>query len=139
MEERKNTSLSTPGCICDRLGRAMMPPCFPSPVIPKSCDFGIDLNIPHRTITTNVVTLLEEVAAGKALYWAICLGREGRVIGTCDLSEIDEHHRRAEIRFMVAREYWGKGYAFEAMHTVIEYAVRSMDIEAAHCTRAYGK
>jgi len=30
---------------------------------------------------------------------------------------------------MVVREYWGKGYAFEAMQTVIEYAVRSMGIE----------
>jgi RimJ/RimL family protein N-acetyltransferase len=30
---------------------------------------------------------------------------------------------------MVVREYWGKGYAFEAMPTVIEYAVRSEDIE----------
>lgn len=30
---------------------------------------------------------------------------------------------------MVAREYWGKGYAFEALQTVIEYAVRCMDIE----------
>jgi len=82
------------------------------------------------TITTAfVAALLEEVAAGKAHYWAICLGRKGRVIGTSDLSEIDEHHRRAEVGFMVAREYWGKGYAFEAMHTVIEYAVRSIGIE----------
>ena len=30
---------------------------------------------------------------------------------------------------MVAREYWGKGHAFEAIQTVIEYAVRSMGIE----------
>jgi ribosomal-protein-alanine N-acetyltransferase len=82
------------------------------------------------TITTAfVAALLEEVAAGKAQYWAICLGREGHVIGTCDLSEIDEHHRRAEVGFMVAHEYWGKGYAFEAMQTVIEYAVRSEGIE----------
>jgi [ribosomal protein S5]-alanine N-acetyltransferase len=82
------------------------------------------------TITTAyVAVLLEEVAAGKAHYWAICLGPEGHVIGTCDLSEIDEHHRRAEVGFMVAREYWGKGYAFEAMQAVVEYAVRSMGIE----------
>jgi GNAT superfamily N-acetyltransferase len=76
-----------------------------------------------------VAALLEEVAAGKALYWAICLGQEGRVIGICDLSEVEEHHRRAGVGFMVAREYWGKGFALEAMHTVIEYAVRSMGIE----------
>ena len=82
------------------------------------------------TITTAyVAALLEEVSAGKAHYWAICLGSEGRVIGTCDLSEIDEHHRRAEVGFMVAREYWGKGYAFEAVQTVIEYAVKSTSIE----------
>jgi ribosomal-protein-alanine N-acetyltransferase len=93
------------------------------------------------TITTAfVAALLEEVAIGKAHYWAICLGREDRVIGTCDPCEIDEHHRRAEVGFMVAREYWGKDYAFEAMHTVIEYAMRSKGIERfsarTHSTQA---
>jgi [ribosomal protein S5]-alanine N-acetyltransferase len=81
------------------------------------------------TTTAYVAALLEEVAAGKAHYWVICLGPEDRVIGTCDLSEIDRHHQRAEVGFMVAREYWGKGYAFEAMQAVIQYAVRSIGIE----------
>jgi RimJ/RimL family protein N-acetyltransferase len=30
---------------------------------------------------------------------------------------------------MVAREYWGSSYAFEPRQAVIEYAVRSEDIE----------
>ncbi|MFI5351599.1 MAG: GNAT family N-acetyltransferase [Candidatus Binatales bacterium] len=79
----------------------------------------------HETPATTaamVAAQLEEVAAQTALYWAICAGPESPAIGTCDLSEIDLHHRRAEIGFMLARSHWGRGYAFEAAQAVVEYA-----------------
>ena len=31
------------------------------------------------------------------------------------LSEIDRHHRRAEVGFLFTKAYWGQGYAREAM------------------------
>lgn len=74
------------------------------------------------TTAAMVAAQLEEVAAQTALYWAICAGPESPAIGTCDLSEIDLHHRRAEIGFMLARSHWGRGYAFEAAQAVVEYA-----------------
>jgi [ribosomal protein S5]-alanine N-acetyltransferase len=86
----------------------------------------------HESIeitTAFVMAELREVANGRALYWAICLAPDGTLSGTCDLSEIDAHHRRAEVGFMLARKYWGGGYAFEAMQAVIDYAKTTLGIE----------
>jgi len=62
---------------------------------------------------------------GRAVYWAMrtLTGRE--FVGSCDLSEIDRWHRRAEVGFMLGREAWGQGYALEAMRTVIAFAATS--------------
>ena len=46
----------------------------------------------------------------------------GEFLGSCDLSEIDRRHRRAEVGFMLGREAWGQGYALEALRTVIAFA-----------------
>jgi len=70
-----------------------------------------------------------EAKQGNALYWAMCLdGRRG-AIGACDLSEIDTHHRRAEVGFLVAREFWGQGYAVEAMRAIVAYATNALKLE----------
>jgi ribosomal-protein-alanine N-acetyltransferase len=79
--------------------------------------------------TALVAAELQEVVAGEALYWAIRTGSGSPAIGTCDLSAIDQHHRRAEVGFMLARASWGKGYAFEAMHAVIAHATDVLGIE----------
>ncbi len=65
---------------------------------------------------------VEDMAAGKALYWSMrTLGEDG-FIGVCDLSDIDRWHKRGEVGFMLGRGAWGHGYAVEAMRTVIAYA-----------------
>jgi ribosomal-protein-alanine N-acetyltransferase len=65
---------------------------------------------------------VEEMASGKAIYWALCPLGEDRFIGTCDLSEIDRRHKRAEVGFMLGRDAWGRGYALEAMQAIVAYA-----------------
>jgi [ribosomal protein S5]-alanine N-acetyltransferase len=81
------------------------------------------------TTTAFIATELEEVAAGKAFYWAIRTSRDAEALGTCDLSEIDDHHKRAEVGFLFAQAAWGKGYAHEAMQAVITHAKSELGIE----------
>jgi ribosomal-protein-alanine N-acetyltransferase len=65
---------------------------------------------------------VEEMAEGRAVYWAMrALGQDG-FVGVCDLSEIDWRHKRAEVGFMLGREAWGQGYAAEAMQAVLAHA-----------------
>jgi ribosomal-protein-alanine N-acetyltransferase len=66
---------------------------------------------------------------GEVIWWTVALKADGRVVGECDLSEIDHHHRRAEIGFMFNRAYWGNGYAFEAAGAAMHHAFVTMGIE----------
>ena len=65
---------------------------------------------------------VDEMAAGQAIYWAMRALSDGQFLGTCDLSEIDRRHHRAEVGFMLGRDAWGQGYALEAMQAVLAYA-----------------
>ena len=65
---------------------------------------------------------IDEMAKGRAVFWAIRTLADGAFIGTCDLSAIDRRHKRAEVAFMLDRESWGNGYAQEAMTAVTAYA-----------------
>jgi ribosomal-protein-alanine N-acetyltransferase len=59
---------------------------------------------------------------GVAIYWTIRVLEDDRFLGTCDLSEIDRRHKRAEVGFMLDREAWGLGFGVEAMRAVLAYA-----------------
>ena len=65
---------------------------------------------------------VEEMASGRAVYWAMRALGGDQFLGVCDLSEIDRRHRRGEVGFMLGREAWGQGYALEAMQAVISFA-----------------
>ncbi|MFI4964650.1 MAG: GNAT family N-acetyltransferase [Caulobacterales bacterium] len=65
---------------------------------------------------------VEEMAGGRAIYWAMRSLPDDHFIGVCDLSEIDRRHRRAEVGFLLGREAWGQGYAQEAMQAVLAFA-----------------
>lgn len=62
------------------------------------------------------------MADGKAIYWSMRTLDGGEFMGSCDLSDIDRWHRRAEVGFILDREAWGRGYALEAIGTVIAFA-----------------
>jgi len=69
-----------------------------------------------------VQSQVDAMAAGKALYWIMRTLDGRQFLGSCDLSDIDRWHRRAEVGFMLGREAWGQGYALEAMRTVVAFA-----------------
>jgi RimJ/RimL family protein N-acetyltransferase len=70
-----------------------------------------------------------EVADGNVLWWVVALTPGGPAIGECDLSQIDHHHRRAEVGFLFNRTHWGNGYAYEAMQAVVSYAFEDLKLE----------
>ena len=47
---------------------------------------------------------------------------DGLFLGSCDLSDIDRFHHRAEVGFIFAREAWGGGYGLESMSAVVTQA-----------------
>ena len=52
----------------------------------------------------------------------------GRIIGTCTMINVDIAHRRAEIGYAFAREFWGRGYATEAVELLVAFAFGPMNL-----------
>ena len=57
---------------------------------------------------------------GSAAFWAIVLPRTGRVIGRFTLFYIDRQNRRAEVGYVINRQFWGKGYGTEVLAAMLE-------------------
>jgi RimJ/RimL family protein N-acetyltransferase len=53
--------------------------------------------------------------------------RGGTVIGACGVSTLDE---QAELGYWLGVSHWGKGYATEALHAVIDFAFTDLAHEA---------
>jgi len=63
-----------------------------------------------------------EMARDEALYWSVRTSADRTYLGSCDLSDIDWRHHRAEVGFVLARPAWGQGYGYEAMQAVLGHA-----------------
>jgi len=73
---------------------------------------------------TFIEFLREEIAADQRRHWAIEFA--GTVVGLIGLHGWEQHHRRAELGYDLARTHWGRGIAFEAARAVIEYGFGAM-------------
>ncbi|MBX3479157.1 MAG: GNAT family N-acetyltransferase [Caulobacter sp.] len=78
-----------------------------------------DPDIVDQILAGQILAMAEE----KAFYWAMRLTQDGTFLGLCDLSDIDWRHHRAEVGFILGKDSWGQGYAYEAMQAVLNFAV----------------
>jgi RimJ/RimL family protein N-acetyltransferase len=79
-----------------------------------------------------------EAVRGRAVNFAIRLLRDGPLIGSAGLRDIDREHLQAELGFWIGREWWGHGYAREAAAAVIRFGFESLGlnrISAHHMER----
>ena len=68
------------------------------------------------------------VKAGNCIYWAIEQKATEGLIGTCTLFKIDDQNRRAEIGYILNRDYWRQGLMTEILSVVIDYAFGQLDL-----------
>ena len=55
------------------------------------------------------------------LSWAIVLKENQRFIGRFQMEEWSDEDHRAAVGYRLGKQYWGKGYATEALRAVIAY------------------
>ena len=69
-------------------------------------------------------------AGGEALF--LITLRNGTVIGACGIAAggITSQEQTPELGYWLGVDYWGKGYATEAMHAVIDYAFTDLEHKA---------
>jgi len=71
---------------------------------------------------------IESAEEGEAFQWAIVDSVDGRVIGSCDLSDWSVHHRRAEIGFLLVEQAQGRGYMNEVMPALMEFGFGTLNL-----------
>lgn len=71
---------------------------------------------------------LESDAAGNSLCWAITFPGEDKMIGKCILFRFDQANHRAEIGYILNRDYWRRGLMRQALEAVIEFAFDTLKL-----------
>ena len=53
--------------------------------------------------------------------WAVTLADSGKMIGTCGFTSFDLENDGAELGYVISPDYWGNGYATEALSRVLSF------------------
>lgn len=80
---------------------------------------------PYKTADAEGFIAGANKAGGEAVF--LITLRDATVIGACG---IVMQERNAELGYWLGVPYWGKGYATEALHAVIDYAFTDLEHEA---------
>lgn len=65
---------------------------------------------------------------GEFYDWALIEKSSQKMIGTCGFTKFDFHSNSAEIGYVLNPAYWGKGYATEAVNSVIEFGFKKLGL-----------
>ena len=88
---------------------------------------------PHQDISESVASIeksLTRYNEGTYYRWGIALQDTEELIGIIDLLGFDEEKNTCSFAYMIAQDFWGKGYGTEALMAVLEFAFERMDISA---------
>lgn len=72
-------------------------------------------------------TMLKIVRARKETDWHVVLKENDQYIGECSLCKIVDGFL-GEIGYIFMEEYWGKSYAYEAVHEMISYCFNTLKL-----------
>jgi len=76
-------------------------------------------------------TLREDVesdAQGNSLCWTVTLKGQDEMIGKCILFQFSQKNHRAEIGYIMNRNYWRQGLMQQALETVIDFAFSTLKL-----------
>jgi [ribosomal protein S5]-alanine N-acetyltransferase len=85
------------------------------------------MRIAHPYTEQNARDFLALIGEAHRLWLAITLRDDGQQIGGIGLT-VDEQHRHAELGYWLGVEYWGKGYATEAVGEMLRYGFEKLQL-----------
>ena len=86
---------------------------------------------PHQDIGESLQAIEKVLARyeeGGCYCWAIALKEDDSIIGRFDLLRFDEEQESCSFAYMLGEQWWGRGYAAEAMKAVFEFADRELEV-----------
>jgi ribosomal-protein-alanine N-acetyltransferase len=69
-------------------------------------------------------------------WWGIELG--GGLIGSVCAVNVDDLHQKATLGYCLARRFWSKGYATEAVQAVLDYMFAEVGLNRVEASHAVG-
>lgn len=77
-----------------------------------------------------MIQLLDDLSQdNKAIRFSIIHKESGEIIGSCGYNAFNFANGTAKIGYDLAKSYWGKGYASEAVSSLVEYAFSSWKLK----------
>ena len=70
----------------------------------------------------------DEYRRRSGVTWAVVVATTNRTIGIFGLRGWERHHCRAEVGYDLAKEFWGRGLAAEALGAILTFGFREMDL-----------
>ena len=78
-------------------------------------------------------SMLKMVVGRRETEWAVILKCSNEYIGECLIPKIVDNYL-GEIGYLFLKEYWGKGYAFEAVSAIIKYSSEVLKLKRLFAT-----
>ncbi|MBU8690342.1 GNAT family N-acetyltransferase [Priestia megaterium] len=77
----------------------------------------------------DMINFLNKLASEKkAIRFAIIELETNEIIGSCGYNMLDFEHLRVEIGYELSKASWGRGYASEAISSLLNYAFLDLDM-----------
>ncbi len=64
---------------------------------------------------------------GESLLWAISYKNDTKLLGTIGYWRLKPEHYRAEVGYLLHRDFWQKGIMYEALQAVLEFGFNDMN------------
>ncbi len=85
----------------------------------------------HRTVEDSKAFLelaVSKYENGAEPDWGIVYKGDRRFVGTCGFASWTAEHARAEMGFVISRDYWGRGLVPEAVRAMITFGFDGMSL-----------
>ena len=96
---------------------------------------------PHRELSESAASIekaLRRYEAGRCYRWGAALKTDDSIIGVIELLRFDEERSTCSFAYMIAEEYWGKGFGTQMLKAALSFAFDSLKLEAVEADHMAG-
>lgn len=90
------------------------------------------MNIYSLTDESQAIEIIEMLDGlyqeDKAIRYSIIQSESNQIIGSCGYNSLDFENLKAEIGYDLGKEYWGNGFASEAIPALLDYAFNTLNL-----------
>lgn len=89
--------------------------------------YGVSFN--SLDATEEQMSWYESLWANRTgIWWGITKRGKKNIIGACGFNNYDPKHQKAEVGYWLIPEFWGQGYAIEALRVILEFGFEQMQL-----------